>query len=309
MFKKKELAATISAATSFKYTPSHLNDEKGPVYDNRDELTIDQLHELAEQNVLWAMTMLVNHYGEGHFVNRNYDEAMRLLLKAANLGDPGATLRAANCYIYGVWTKQDIAKAVPLFRSSAALGESISMCNLGAIYLEGKGVQKNYAKSVFWFRKAAALGQPIAMLSLGKALLFGVGTKKNQAEAQFWFENAVHLGNSEAALQVGRIHWNGMVFKENPSEGVSWFMKAAKLDNAIAKFFFGALILIQEGVEVININKSNAIEKYKNATKFELLSAKNIAVITSFPDVSMHPEIVLAKPLVSAITNINGLDH
>lgn len=53
---------------------------------------------------------------------------------------------------------EDDVKAVRLYMKAANMGDAYAMNHLGYVYSHGKGVPKNMGKAVFWWKKAAAAG-------------------------------------------------------------------------------------------------------------------------------------------------------
>jgi TPR repeat protein len=85
---------------------------------------------------------------------------------------------------------QDYEKAVFLFRRAAELGDARAQLELGNLYSEGKGVSQDYALAVVWYRKAAEQGNSWAQYILGDLYEKGNGLSQDYVEAYFWYSLA-----------------------------------------------------------------------------------------------------------------------
>ena len=97
-----------------------------------------------------------------------YEEAVDLFQKAADLGHSEAQLMLGMCYFNGDGIKRDYDEAVKWFRKAADQGNALAQYNLGVCYINGIGVNKDPAEAVKWYRKAAEQGYEPAEKALGK---------------------------------------------------------------------------------------------------------------------------------------------
>lgn len=96
----------------------------------------------------------------------NYQKALTLYKKAADLGSLAAVIGLGWMYDMGQGVEQNYEKAVALYRRAAAQGNDVAQNNLGAKYENGQGVAKNYEKAVEFYRKAADQGNELALNNL-----------------------------------------------------------------------------------------------------------------------------------------------
>ena len=209
------------------------------------------------------------HYGWG--VEKNGEEAVKWLLKAAKAGNPAAQAELAAMYHDGDVVEQDYAKAYELYNQSASADCLAGIIGLGNLLVLGEGVHKNEARAVSLFEKAAGMGSVECMTYLGRAYRDGVivprdiilsckyfkmaagcgdldshlrlgylyGDKKygiiDYAKAFQYFSHAAENGMSEAQYNLGVMYQNGNGIERDETKSIEWYTKsaAAGYDRAI----------------------------------------------------------------------------
>jgi len=134
---------------------------------------------------------------------RDYDEAFKWFMKAANKGDSGAYVALADMYKCGHSVKKDYTEAVKWYRKAAENGNTEGMEMLGDMYYYGEGVKQSYLEAEKWYRKAAEntiVKGPSGKLA--RLYFFGLGVKQDDAEALKWFLKAVELGDYDVAIYI-----------------------------------------------------------------------------------------------------------
>jgi len=114
---------------------------------------------------------------------KNYQEAVVWLRKAADLGYADAQYNLGVCYKNGKGVTQDYSEAAKWFRNAADQGYAIAQVDLGWCYDTGKGVAQDYSETVKWNRKAAEQGNVIAQSNLGWCYAQGHGVTQDYSEA------------------------------------------------------------------------------------------------------------------------------
>jgi len=110
----------------------------------------------AEAGNPGAMASLGDHYYEA----RNFDEAKRWYLKAADAGNVSAMIKLRDWGMLGLQKglTRMVEDGLRWYERAAAAGDTKAMRVLGDAYKHGKGVAKNPAVSGAWYRKAATSG-------------------------------------------------------------------------------------------------------------------------------------------------------
>lgn len=96
--------------------------------------------------------------GLEYFKSRNYSEAVRCYMKAAEMGHAGAQCNLGYCYKYGYGVEKNIYTAVVWYRKAAEQGNSVAQYNLGLCYENGQGVRQDRNEAVKWLRRSADKG-------------------------------------------------------------------------------------------------------------------------------------------------------
>jgi TPR repeat protein len=117
--------------------------------------------------------------GISNLDSRNYGEAIKNFLKAAELGNAKSQHELGQCYFEGLGVKKNEVESFNWWQKAANLGHAGSQNNLGKCYLNGKGVEKNEIEGFKWFQKAANLGYAEAQYNLGVCYFEGQGVEKN----------------------------------------------------------------------------------------------------------------------------------
>ena len=136
--------------------------------------------------------------GNTLYGQKNYQEAIVWLRKAADLGHAKAEFKLGYCYKVGQGVTQDYYEAVKWYKKSAEQGYSAAQFNLGVCYADGQGVPQDYSEAAKWYRKAAEQGMAGAQNNLGWCYYNGKGVTQNKQEAKRWLLKAAEQGNQKA---------------------------------------------------------------------------------------------------------------
>ncbi|KAA1106612.1 hypothetical protein PGT21_036588 [Puccinia graminis f. sp. tritici] len=149
------------------------------------------LHELA----------LLHERGLEHVVFVDYDYAVELLARAAELGYAPSAYKLGECYEYGrMGCPQDAALSIHYYNIAAQQNHKEACFALTAWYLVGSpGVlPQSDTEAYLWAKKAAEAGLAKAEYAVGYFTEVGVGTTRDEREAQRWFRSAAEHGDKRA---------------------------------------------------------------------------------------------------------------
>jgi TPR repeat protein len=214
--------------------------------------------------------------------NEHFDEAMDLLKKAADQGQPAAAFwlgrirdqglygtpadqaeaiywyRMADalghpeadsqlCWLYGqgIGVPRDVQQALIYCQRGAERGSGWSLNRLGYMYSWGIAVSRDQEKAFDWVMKAAVTGYPMAERVLALRYLRGLGTKPDPVEAIEWLSRAADQGDVEAFLELGTIYRDGLTGMVDLPKAATWFRMAAQKGNAAGRYEYG--LALQEG--------------------------------------------------------------
>ena len=114
--------------------------------------TIRLMGPLAEKGDVHAQTML----GGVYLTRKNYTEALKWYLRAANQGDASSQSMLCGMYYSAMGVRQDYEQAMTWCRRAGDQGDADAQFLLGALYYKGLGVPQNYVQAHVWFNLAAA---------------------------------------------------------------------------------------------------------------------------------------------------------
>ena len=81
-------------------------------------------------------------------------DAVSVLEKLAQAGDPTAMVRLAARYQSGEGVRRDVEEAAKLYLSAAKLGNAEAQFNLGNMYLLGEGLAEDHSSALAFYRLA-----------------------------------------------------------------------------------------------------------------------------------------------------------
>ena len=105
-------------------------------------------------------------------------------------------------FFKGDGVPRDYAQAHKLFVEAAEMGQAKAQYRLGFMYSLGKGVKKSDLEAIKWWQKAAKQNDPEAQYYLGYMYEIGGGVKQDMGEAKKWYQKAAANGNINAAQSL-----------------------------------------------------------------------------------------------------------
>ncbi len=143
--------------------------------------------------------------GYRNYVSNNFDDAYKLLHKAAKDGYPKAQLYLAFCYQEGKGTGVNSYAAFDWFYRAAENGLDVAQYNLGYCYHTGFGIRKNDESAFEWFQKAADQNNELGLLWTGYCYHYGVGVSQDYEKAEEYYTAAIALGNRNAQDRLDQL--------------------------------------------------------------------------------------------------------
>lgn len=155
-----------------------------------------------------AQFELAKLYIRGAGVERNPEEAARLLAIAARKGDlADAQYALGVMYERGIGVKESIVEATLLYQRAADQGYVLALTQVGIAHLEGRGVKKDLARAKIYLERAAESGEMNAQYTLGQIYEQGLGVTKDRVHALKWFILAAQRGHKLAAERLENISY------------------------------------------------------------------------------------------------------
>ena len=188
-------------------------------------------------------------------------EAIALLEKADEAGNPSGTRDLAYCYAVGIGVEKNKELGAKLYIKAAEAGNAKAMCNIGVMYSYGNGVEQDFVKAAEWYRKSAEGGYSRGMTDYACCLRDGKGVERDPELAAEWFARS-KSPRAKRLLAIMKLNGDGipsdpkgarelledacatdsksmvilgdMIFDEDRERAVSLFTKAASKGNADA---------------------------------------------------------------------------
>ena len=176
---------------------------------------------------------------EGRGLERNPDQAFRLIARAAAKGHADASNTLGFFHEHGVGTPVDLAQALASYRRGAEAGSARARTNLGWFYENGIEVGKDAVTAAGWYRQAAEQGLPAAQANLAHLYEAGLGVSRNPLAALELYEMALAGGVTSAAASLGRLQ----EARGNLSAATDNYVTAAKAKVPEADFAAGRLLV------------------------------------------------------------------
>jgi TPR repeat protein len=97
---------------------------------------------------------------------------------------------------------RDFRNAFKCLLAAAQLGDSSCQLNLGNFYAWGRGVRKNLDKAAYWYKKAYKNGYSTGALNLA----IDRRNEGNVRSAVVWFKKAIAMKDGEACFALAKIY-------------------------------------------------------------------------------------------------------
>jgi len=165
----------------------------------------------AEGGSASAMCALGRYHELGleGIVARDPKRAAELYRRALDMGSPDAGRNLALCYALGVGVDRDPDEALRLMRAAAARAAIFADSLLGAFHELGVGTPPDIRRAiVHYVHNAEANDSPLAQYNLGRCFLLGLGVPQDTARATAWLMQAERGGLVRAGSllrTIGRL--------------------------------------------------------------------------------------------------------
>ncbi|MBU4118603.1 MAG: SEL1-like repeat protein [Proteobacteria bacterium] len=108
-------------------------------------------------------------------------------------------------FFKGEGVARNYSQAYKLFVEAAEMGQAKAQYRLGFMFSLGRGVKKSDQEAVIWWQKAAKQNDPEAQYYLGYMYEIGGGVKQDMDEAKKWYQKAAANGSINAAQSLKMI--------------------------------------------------------------------------------------------------------
>jgi hypothetical protein len=142
-------------------------------------------------------------------------EAVRLYQMAIdnNEHEYTAVYNLGDCYFNGEGVVKDYEEGLRLYIKAAEMGYPIAMYRLGDCYYNGEGVVKDYGEAFKWYYKSAERNYPRGQYRTGWCYYYGVGVSVDYNEAYEYFRKAAEKNDPDALYMQGLCCFNEKDYK------------------------------------------------------------------------------------------------
>jgi len=129
----------------------------------------------------------------------DFGKAVTLMRRAADLGHSMARYALATWYLHGKEPHlyKDYDEAFRLLEKAAKANIPAAFYDIAVCYAKGEGVEQSSAKAFENYLRAALHGDADAVNKVGQYYYFGIGTSEDRRIAEIWFDRAEELGTYE----------------------------------------------------------------------------------------------------------------
>jgi TPR repeat protein len=126
---------------------------------------------------------------------------------------------------------QEFDEAIPLLKKGAELGSAESQYNLGYCYRAGVGIEQNTEKGIYWFSKSAEQGFNDGIYQMMMAYGNGDGIEQNYTKAYEYGLKCAENGDGTCMWNIINCYYSGMGVEKDMNEMLKWATKLGKLEN------------------------------------------------------------------------------
>ena len=152
---------------------------------------------------------------------KNTKLAVKMYLKAAELGYCGAMTALGSLYCNHAYMMRDDALALRWCRKAAEVtcrcevGHSMDQYFFATCLLTGRACEQDLPLALHWYRVAATAGQREAQYSLGELYFHGLHVKRNIKLAVSWCAKSAEQGCGLAIYRMGKCHRDGVGVRQD----------------------------------------------------------------------------------------------
>ncbi|RGB22576.1 hypothetical protein C1646_634073, partial [Rhizophagus diaphanus] len=194
-------------------------------------------------------------YESGEGVDKNEEEAFKLIKKLAEKNHINAIFTLGNYYKKGIGTKKDKNMAFQLYKKTAEYENYDALYELSLLYCSGEGVNKNEEMA---FKLIKKLAEKDAFSQLGCYYYKGIGTEIN-------INKAIELHKIDEIIKMNDIQHkiSKYYIKKDARRAFNYYKESAKKGHSKAQFKLGMCYHFGIGTK---IHKKKAFHLYTKST-------------------------------------------
>ena len=125
----------------------------------------------------------------------------------------------------------DTKNAVPLLKKAAEMGQPESQYNYGYCYQHGVEVEKNDSIANIWLLKSAKQGWLDAQFKIAYSYATGRGVTKDEKQAFYWSVKCAEENDPECMFNVASCYQDGIGTNKNLDSMLVWAIRLGSLPD------------------------------------------------------------------------------
>lgn len=223
---------------------------------SKEEQALPILIKLANAGNPKAQNQLGLMYQYGYGINQQSTidlvKAKYWLEQAANQNYPVAIHNLAALIYNEATTDGEFETALNLFTKAATLNHYESYNFIGNYYNEGLIYPKNFKKAVENYKIAADKSNASGQFNMGQAYYYGEGVDQDYKVAFDWYQKAANQGYDLAYIQLSRYYEKGLLVTTNISKAIELLQKPAKNGEPTAQYNLAILYKNENNLDKFN---------------------------------------------------------
>lgn len=197
-------------------------------YDSQNyENAIKDIEKACELGFVDSCTRASNFY-MNDFNAKDSQKAFIFSQKACDLGD------ADLCNKFGNEYSKDLPKAFIFNKKACDKGDSSACNNVGIAYYNGKGVAQDFSKAFEFFKKACEMDNMEGCIGVGVMYRDGTGVAKDDTKSFQFIKKVCDMGYALGCNDVGYAYQHGKGVKQNKDSAKNYYKKACSMGEKIA---------------------------------------------------------------------------
>lgn len=180
----------------------------------------------AERDVPEAQYQLGERYFKGDGICKDYEEARKWYLRAAENGYAKAQQMLGHCYWNSTLGKRNPDEALRWYHAAAAQGDVQAQMDLAKISMS-RNDQQGYDEAFYWLHEAvenAEDGEPYFLL--GQFYENSPGEYKSYEKAAYWYRKGDDdFGNLKCLFQLGKLYHYGKGVPKDYDEALRCYVE------------------------------------------------------------------------------------
>ena len=196
------------------------------------------------------------------------EEASRFTFykQRADEGDTYAMMDMARFYSEGSIFKKDIESALKMMTKAAEMGNAEAQQELAEWYFyDDNDFPEDEEAAFLWATKAYNNKNPYSIYFLHRCYLYGLGTGVNKDKAKELLTEAANMGFALAYSDIANYYYYGKLFEKDEQMAAKYYMHLHPDDNCSMETAYNAGVFFWHGLGNIEVDYKKAIEWFEYA--------------------------------------------